>query len=236
MPPEMTEMPAPSRRTVSFNTSVDMLLIPEVKEIKAAKLDLWWEGTDFFSFKQSAQSEIKLYALYENVNCREAKKMLYQPGQEDVDVDEEETFEPVLMCASQASLFRHKDSLSSLPLLSGEEDPALMCASQASLFRHKDSLSSLSLLSGEEDPDERCAVAVPLNPVTEHVVAHIESDEIDDEDRYLNFCVRSKEFHPLSTKERRSRCRQLGPSAAVIFGFMSFTIPLIGYYLMQYVS
>jgi len=200
-------MPAPSRRTVSFNTSVDMLLIPEVKEIKAAKLDLWWEGTDFFSFKQSAQSEIKLYALYENVNCREAKKMLYQPGQEDVDVDEEETFEP-----------------------------ALMCASQVSLFRHKDSLSSLSLLSGEEDPDERCAVAVPLNPETEHVVAHIELDEIDDEDRYLNFCVRSKEFHPLSTKERRSRSRQLGPSAAVIFGFMSFTIPLIGYYLMQYVS
>lgn len=75
------------------------MLVPERKEIKEARCNLWWNRKDFFTFRRSSHSEVKLFSLYQNVTCREAKDILYQPGINSVEpiekyhYDEDRTFE-----------------------------------------------------------------------------------------------------------------------------------------------
>mmetsp|Transcript_22301 Transcript_22301/g.37306 ORF Transcript_22301/g.37306 Transcript_22301/m.37306 type:complete len:216 (-) Transcript_22301:221-868(-) len=200
------------KNSVSFNVSVDVILIPEVKEIKAANLDLWWTGTDFFAFKQSAQSEIKLFALYENVNCREAKKLLYQPNSSQEGICEQDILEMNVL-QSPSTFIRHNDSISIL--------------------------SDASFANKDETPSEGELVAFPNSP-TQGKSMSLSFAEIDSRDEHasVSLCVRSSEFNSLSTKERKSKFSSSKPTAgmAMLFGFVSFTVPVVGYYIMHYAS
>lgn len=57
------------RKMVDFKHSIKVILIPCRNEYKSAGLYsiLWWNTTDYFSFQQSAHSEIRLLSSYENI-------------------------------------------------------------------------------------------------------------------------------------------------------------------------
>ncbi len=77
---------------VNFNNLLKVVLIPSREEYRSAQCDLWWSGNDFNSFKQSARSEIKLLAVFENICMTEARRKLYQPGHPQCDNNEEDSY------------------------------------------------------------------------------------------------------------------------------------------------
>ena len=69
-------------KNVCFNPLLRVILVPSRVEYKCAGLCpiLWWTSSDFFSFQQSAHSEVRLLSAFENIGGREARKKLYQPN------------------------------------------------------------------------------------------------------------------------------------------------------------
>lgn len=226
-------------RAVSFNTRVTVVLIPERREIKEAQCDLWWSRSDFSSFQQSAHNEIRLYSLYENVNCKEAKNLLYQPNETDgereieddyVEIEEEEQLD---MNSRDSEL---------------EEAEQNMMMSPAKLMRHVDSVSLLAAY--EENPVDTPKLMKAKSSLAN--LAQIErtpSVSYDDPDFYVSLCVPSVEFDSLSTKESlsggtatqnstRVSGHRIDQSSgfAVVCGIFSFTLPILGFYLMHYSS
>jgi hypothetical protein len=70
---------------VVFNEASKVILVPSRREYQSAGLisNLWWTGSDYFNFQQSANSEIMLLSMYENVDIRNARRILYQPNETD---------------------------------------------------------------------------------------------------------------------------------------------------------
>jgi len=220
-----------SDRKVSFNNRVTVVLIPERKEIKEAKCDLWWNRNDFVSFQQSAHSEIRLYAMYENINCKEAKNMLYQPSEkelakyktEEVDVAEDE-WEELAMPS--------EDSEDQVPE-EGTFSPILI--------RHVDSVSLLTGL----DSEKKDAPSTPTKQKSSNSLSTSDSaaklrTAEEDKHLYISLCVPAKEYEPLAEscqggggKKSKGRIDQ-SSGFAVVCGIFSFTLPIIGYYLMHY--
>ena len=80
-PPKEPKINKKSLRTVRFQTSVRVVLIPSRPEYIAAGLlsVLWWEKSDFPLFKTSAVSEVITLMQLKNIkNCKDAMKILYQ--------------------------------------------------------------------------------------------------------------------------------------------------------------
>ena len=80
-PPKEAKINKKSLRSVRFQTSVRVILIPSRPEYIAAGLlsVLWWEKSDFPLFKTSAVSEVITLMQLKNINnCKDAMKMLYQ--------------------------------------------------------------------------------------------------------------------------------------------------------------
>lgn len=217
------------KRCVSFNTRVTVVLIPERKEILEAQCDLWWSRSDYSSFQQSAHSKIRLFALYENIDCKEAKTILYQPNQtvdsvEDNDDDFCDTAEDFDMI-SRDSEIEEKDS----------------CTPSA-LMRHVDSVSLLSAYNNNTDPTPmKKSMSSGINLAE---VAKVLPSASEDPFFYVSLCVPSKESAPLVTKEhvRNKASGQCRPprrennGLAVALGIFSVTVPIMGYYLMHYSS
>ncbi|RYH11894.1 hypothetical protein EON65_38610 [archaeon] len=67
---------------VSFHSQVQVVLTPTRDEYKKATCDLWWSKSDYLSFQQASQNEIRLYGLFHNLQFREARRQLYQSGME----------------------------------------------------------------------------------------------------------------------------------------------------------
>jgi hypothetical protein len=177
--------------------------------------------------------------MYENINCKEAKNMLYQPSEndltkyddnteieggwdmtiaapsedaEDKEDEEAESFSPKLM--------RHVDSVSLLTDYESESKPLLTPP--------KKSQSSLSTAAITPDNSRR------------------RRNSEDDPHHYVSLCVPSKEYEPLLENERQNsndgssrRSKMSGridqsSGFAVVCGLFSFTLPILGYYLMHY--
>jgi hypothetical protein len=68
-------------RKVTFNSNLRVVLIPSTLDYHAAGLvgHLWWGCADYKAFQASAYSELKLLSVFEGIDLRSAKKMLYQP-------------------------------------------------------------------------------------------------------------------------------------------------------------
>jgi hypothetical protein len=223
---------------VSFNNRVTVVLIPERKEIKEAQCDLWWGRNDFSAFQQSAHSEIRLYAMYENINCKEAKNMLYQPSENDLTKYDDN---------SSAELEGDWDMTIAAPSEDAEdkESEEGECFSPK-LMRHVDSVSLLT--DNESDskplltPPKKSLSSVPITQDTSRRRCNSE----DDPHHYVSLCVPSKEYEPLLENERQNsndgpsrRSRVSGridqsSGFAVVCGLFSFTLPILGYYLMHY--
>ena len=77
------------KKRVTFLPTIKLILIASRNEYKTAGLNsiLWWTGSDFFGFQQSAHSELRLLSSYENINMKEARKKLYQPDPNDNPLD-----------------------------------------------------------------------------------------------------------------------------------------------------
>lgn len=226
-------------RSVSFNSRVTVVLIPERREIKEAQCDLWWTRSDFSSFQQAAHNEIRLYSLYENVNCKEAKNLLYQPNQtaeaeNSIEDDYVEIEEEQLDMNSRDSELEEQEANTSL-------------ASPSKLMRHVDSVSLLAAY--EENPVDTPLLRKAKSSLPNF--AHIErtpSVSYEDPDFYVSLCVPSVEFDSLSTKEslcggtatqsssKVSHRIDQSSGFAVVCGIFSFTLPILGFYLMHYSS
>lgn len=213
-----------SLKKISFNSRVTVVLIPERKEIKAAGCDLWWNRNDYTSFQQSAQSEIRLYAMYENINCKEAKSMLYQPSESDLTKDEPEEIEDgwdmTLAVPSEdgASLDEKEDFFS------------------PKMLRHVD---SVSLLIDHESAANKAAPLSPVRSTSRLSLPMKPKPSEDDLHVHISLCVPSTDFEPLAEKDSAGRKRssqRIDQSSgfAVVCGIFSFTLPIIGYYLMHY--
>jgi hypothetical protein len=79
-----------STTRVSFNSSMDVVLIPSRFEYFKYSCDLWWGKSDYTIFQQSAFSEIRLFALCECIEFKKARQKLYQPNGDEKIVDEPE--------------------------------------------------------------------------------------------------------------------------------------------------
>jgi hypothetical protein len=71
----------PKSSLVVFSSSLRVVLVPNKQEYKEAKCDLWWTGEDFSAFHESARSEVKTCSMNRSVSHKEAKAILYQPGE-----------------------------------------------------------------------------------------------------------------------------------------------------------
>lgn len=221
-----------NKRAVSFNTRVTVVLIPERREIREANCDLWWARGDYCTFQQSAHSEIRLFALYENIDCREAKTLLYQPNQLEetstTNDDDDDYFEP-----SEELDMSTRDS-------EAEEAVEECKSAPSSLMRHVDSVSLLSAYNANDVTPMKKSMSSAMNLAE---VAKVIPAASEDPFFYVSLCVPSKESEPLSTREYVSAAvqskpprREQGNGFAVACGIFSFTLPIIGYYLMHYSS
>lgn len=103
------------KRNVYFDPFLKVILVPSRGEYLCAGLCpiLWWTSSDFFSFQQSAHSEVRLLSAFENIGGKEARIKLYQPNdQSNADFEVLEN-----MCASTDDYYLsdeenddHKDS------------------------------------------------------------------------------------------------------------------------------
>lgn len=159
-------------------------------------MDLWWDRHDYMKFQHSAHSEIRLYASYEKVNFREAKKKLYQPSisdrlydevSEEMKDDDNDIIEPL----GSPVLMPRYDSIRILP----------------ELVKHSSKIS----ITVDND------------------------DENDDLYKYLSFSVRSSEYIELTNAPISSISKnKLDGGFTFLVGVFSFTLPIIGFYLLHY--
>jgi hypothetical protein len=121
-----------------------------------------------------------------------------------------------------------------------EEDTSIPVPS--SLMRHVDSVSLLSGYNANEvTPMKMSKSSSSVMNMAE--IAKLVPAASDDPYFYVSLCVPSVEFEPLSTKEcvssvlpggKHSHRSEQGNGFAVVCGIFSFTLPIIGYYLMHY--
>lgn len=261
-------------RGVSFCGSVSVVLIPERSEYKIANCDLWWNREDYFSFHQSAFSELKLFSLYENICPREARKKLYQPTDADRETDgacsygeffetdsdnpEESMKENIIDSDVQVNV-RPMQKISSIDQLAQNAEnnlnrmnPKLMpkessieklCSKAApkeeevfdGLLHHTSSVPmDLCSAAGEEEEE----LTLPIESPTK-VSAEAEAEY------FLSFCVQMSEAEQLCTKSKRRGSKQRrskrttdeadpANSLTFVLGLFSFTLPIVGYYVMHY--
>lgn len=65
---------------ISFDSLMDVVLIPTREEYSRLSSELWWEKVDYSLFQQSAFSEIRLYATLYSLEFKKARSKLYQPN------------------------------------------------------------------------------------------------------------------------------------------------------------
>jgi hypothetical protein len=71
-----------TRRKIKFNSVVNVVLIPSVKEMESMKNDLWWSNTDYISFHMSSCKELRdcMCEHSPHLTRVQAMKILYQPS------------------------------------------------------------------------------------------------------------------------------------------------------------
>lgn len=71
-----------TRKKISFNSLVNVVLIPSFKDMESSIWnEIWWSNTDYISFYTSARKELQDF-IQENpsINRGQAMKLLYQPS------------------------------------------------------------------------------------------------------------------------------------------------------------
>lgn len=156
--------------------------------------------------------------------------ILYQPNQqEDQEINDEDDdyYEPV----EELDMITRDSEL--------EEEVCI--AAPSPLMRHVDSVSLLSAYNATDVTPMKKSMSSAMNLAE---VAKVVPSAAEDPFFYVSLCVPSMESEPLSTREYVSAAgaqskphrREQGNGFAVACGIFSFTLPIIGYYLMHYSS
>jgi hypothetical protein len=250
----------PGRRNVCFDPFLKVVLVPSRGEYKCAGLCpiLWWTSSDFFSFQQSAHSEVRLLSAFENIGGREARKKLYQPSHvanADLEVLEN-------MCATTDDYYlsdEEKDDMS-------DSDDAYDSLRQSSEsdhdreFSHPGSspriiiktsfhkVSSLDCISASLRQSELLASETYSPPTSNKeneanspLISYKEIDELG-EDSHLQLCVPLTQPRMLNTecgssgRSRRSKKQMSSTSIALCSTFLLIAFVFIDRYGPSYFS
>lgn len=197
---------------VNFNSLLKVVLIPSREEYRKAQCDLWWTGNDFFSFKQAARSEIKLLAIYENICMTEARRKLYQPGEKNTTLEDNED-----------DSYYNKENDSESQMLS----PGPKISAKQSLHTVS-SIPSINKLTDSPDSTEISRKKLSLDD------QFFNENLREEHDCWL--CVPLEEPGILSTKERPSRRSQtqLSEQMVILISFICFAFPMVGYYYIYF--
>ena len=70
-----------TRKKITFDNVVNVILIPCAKEMESIKNEIWWSKIDYATFYVSARKELRDF-MEENspINRVQAMKLLYQPS------------------------------------------------------------------------------------------------------------------------------------------------------------
>lgn len=206
------------KKCVQFHSFLNIVLIPSRVEYKQAKCDLWWKGDDFYTFQQSACSELRLVCACENISMKDARRKLYQPTINDsrmsldgVEDDYDNYYDDVDVAL---------DRVSDMSEIAVEQS---VCMDHAPLSpADMKKVSSLELLTEER---------------LKHLIDSEEAEELSEDD-CLSLCVPQTEVELLSTKEKsssrssRSGNSESSQSLAAIVGIV--TAPILGYYIARF--
>lgn len=202
-----------------FNNSLKIVLIPSRYEFKEASCDLWWNASDYKLFQQSASSEIRLFALYESIPLKDARRKLYQPQEHDLlynnNNDEEDSY-------YEKNIIEDKNNHSITSISNIIEDVENKNNS-GEVIRPIHKVSSID-----------CIAAKKIKQIQKKVVVKEDiSNDLDElMDYYLSLCVPLEQPELLSFKERPSR-KQSPWNMLSLFGVLS--LPIVGYYLLNVV-
>jgi len=194
------------KKSLNFNNFLKVVLIPCRDEFRKAQCDLWWSGTDFLNFKQAAKSEIKMLAVFENICMTEARQKLYQPNSGNTSMEDAEE--------AENDVYYRQGSDSESPPQKFRKTPVL-----------------------SERKSLRTVSSVVCMPKVNSIPS-FDSNEfyLDSEAEYsLSLCVPLEEPAILSTKERPSKRNPyatLYNTLIMILTLLSFSLPLVGYYLL----
>lgn len=202
----------PSKRSVTFSVSVSVVLIPERVEYKSARVEseLWWSRADFQSFHQSAFSELKLFSICENINSREARKLLYQPTLEEscaAQVHLSEVASGLPSCSSTEkddvkSAFENEMVELHSPILAKKDsDSDSDSVPKIHFMRHRSSVA-MDLCSASDADSHSPAKGPSVGSRRVDGSATARDDAADPFD-FLSLCVPAQEPQQLATWERQ---------------------------------
>jgi len=70
-----------TRKKITFDNVVNVVLIPSAKEMESIKNDIWWSRIDYTTFYVSARKEVSDFIeQHYPMNQYQAMKLLYQPS------------------------------------------------------------------------------------------------------------------------------------------------------------
>jgi hypothetical protein len=188
-------------RIVNFSDSMRVILVPSLVDYKSAGLitKLWWSGSDYRFFQQSACSEIRLLSVFEGIDLNAARKKLYGLG------------------STSLSYFlpeSEESSRSSSSSSSKKNDSSIVCPqpSPSNSSPHKPAHTSSEAKDSPEEPSLKPSIE---NENKEEMVGKFEtpsrlstsvtSPTVEEGDSFLTLCVPLGEAMPLRYIERPSR-------------------------------
>lgn len=181
--------------------SGNMVLIPSRNEYMSAGLNpiLWWTRDDYNSFKQSANSEIRLFSVHEGINMKEASKKLYQPQACDLTDDSYNEDDDYYVEDVEDAI---DDNTSTDEVTGDNNNERNECSFP---LQRSDSLDCMSSLKQHEQNGSPKRCLMRAKDSAEFLSSFKHSSEIITPDEYLSFCVPLKEPVVLIEKETRKR-------------------------------
>lgn len=247
-----------SKRNVYFDPYLKVILVPSRGEYKCAGLCpiLWWTSSDFFSFQQSAHSEVRMLSVMNNIGGKEARKKLYQPnhqGNADLEVLEN-------MCASTDDYYLSdeenddtsdgNDADDSMLLVpddaESDEDDEPVPTSRIVIQTSFHKVSSLDCISAslrhEELANEQPSPQLSPKSQSRVNLRDLEELTLRAEDSHLQLCVPLTQPRMLSTecgssgRSRRSKKQMSSTTIALCSTFLLVVFVLVDRFGPSYLS
>lgn len=219
---------------VGFRPTCAVVLIPSKSEFKDAQCDLWWRKEDYLQFQREACSDLRLQCAIKSISVKEAKKLLYQPSQDEV-ADSE------LSCLKGSSCSEDEaDANKWLHPLSKK-----YFSNTTLVMSHETSDICESKLPTHPSPVTKQVATPSLNVSYENLVSldSCSDDTIDNAHWNLNLCVEVKQPVPLRECESTNKRNHSANSGIMssqtkglmaICGIFSFALPVVGYFVMNH--
>ena len=244
-----------AKRNVYFDPYLKVILVPSRGEYKCAGLCpiLWWTSSDFFSFQQSAHSEVRLLSAFENIGGKEARMKLYQPSdQASADLEVLEN-----MCATTDDYYLSDEETDDL---SDEDVNDVLLAPEDECDEYEETdhtpriliktsfhkVSSLDCISASLRHEELASEQTSPNdsPKNQGSISRQNLRDLEEraEDSYLQLCVPLSQPRMLNTecgssgRSRRSKKQMSSTTIALCSTFLLVVFVLVDRYGPAYLS